>query len=80
MPTETEAKNKWCPFAKVQRPCSSDEQFLTDGNREWHSGLPSLETMCIGSTCMAWRKNVKCNSTRDVCITDSGYCGLAGKP
>lgn len=59
MYTESDAKQKWCPFARVsyQSPavegiCGREEGYI--GNRE-HSDGPISSSMCIGSACMAWR-------------------------
>lgn len=38
------------------------------------------QTMCIGSTCMAWRwENARWDSEKNEMLK-VGYCGLAGKP
>ena len=81
--TEDEAKKKWCPFARVTEKwpdgvtCARNRVVTIDGNSE--SELSSVEhasdlvgTKCLGSQCMAWRKEEGLNI--------EGYCGLAGKP
>ena len=84
--TEDEAKQKWCPFARVSS--------LVDG--ETHPAANRLQTLdhevvsyCIASDCMAWRwVGSHHDGTPPTISTDEnenrklikGYCGLAGKP
>ncbi len=72
--TEAEAKQHWCPFARVAG--GRAEQ----GNR-WRVPLEGdlgvrhnvIEAaMCVASACMAWRLIAPGDASR------GGYCGLAG--
>jgi hypothetical protein len=63
--TEEEARNKWCPFARVHTP---DRTGSTAANRDF-DGL-RRGSQCIASDCMMWRKDSQ----------STGYCGLAGRP
>jgi hypothetical protein len=70
--TESEARAKWCPFARVM-DCGK-QTAVTSVNRghdmgEW--------TMCIGARCMAWRQALPQELTVN---KGRGYCGLAGRP
>lgn len=78
--TEDEAKQKWCPFARVIHFHDNDHNGVSPaaGNRGCH-GEPKTEARCIGSDCMAWRSYrvfgpAGCDPQRE------GYCGLAGEP
>jgi hypothetical protein len=67
--TESEAKTKWCPFARV----GSETSGLGAMNRDVRKGVMP-EALCIGSACMAWRL------TRPSDERYGGGCGLAGQP
>jgi len=56
--TEVEAKQKWCPFARVVRPGEYDgDQQPAGWNRfQNEQGNPPVGSCCIGSDCMAWQK------------------------
>lgn len=90
--TEDQAKEKWCPFARVP---------LTNVRNEIESGSPVVNrctdgrinssVLCIGSACMAWRKAGQIGigpngERRDLDLdgltrwVDEGFCGLAGRP
>lgn len=72
--TEPQAKEKWCPFVRVDGSNRIDNT-MTDGfNREDHS------YHCIGSDCMAWREFSLSFAHGDVQLDKHGYCGLAGRP
>lgn len=62
--TESEAKTKWCPFARIAHVSGAT------ANSRAHND-PDLSQDCIGSACMAWRWNHE---------RGGGYCGLAGAP
>jgi hypothetical protein len=76
MMAESEAKSKWCPFARVGIGNGSGS------NRGW---VPTPEKLkeegpdminCVGSACMAWRLAERMFGE----VTNNGYCGLAGRP
>lgn len=80
--TEDEAKTKWCPKANPQ---IGGPECPGNGNR-FEDALGSqayMDTRCIASACMAWRSisaQTVVNGAARSYNTDSGYCGLAGKP
>lgn len=89
--TEYEAKQRWCPFARVvvaQGRSLTAKKPLASGNRVSGPLAPdgaSREDMtnpeasrCIASACMAWRWDIERNRAGPE--IDHGYCGLAGKP
>ena len=58
--TEDEARQKWCPFARVAMISSSDIE-CPPCNRLAIDGVSGLEknpagARCIASDCMAWRQ------------------------
>jgi hypothetical protein len=61
--TEQEARERWCPFARVWGTDAS-------GNRLADGGKPNTDSMCIASRCMVWRRWYS---------KSEGFCGLAGK-
>jgi hypothetical protein len=70
--TEQEAQNMWCPFVRFVN---------IDG--EVYNNMPSGTdaTLCISSSCMAWRVAETSRVSfgdETVTVTTSGYCGLAG--
>lgn len=89
---ESEAKTKWCPFARVAAYSSGGQEgeSPTSVNRGEATGP---FTRCIGAACMSWRW-IYAPSEKDVAAitkmrmampaisrkTDEGFCGLAGKP
>ena len=84
--TEQEAKTKWCPFAQV-----TDRREVASYNRlpmkDFEMPTPK-SARCIGSACMAWRKDMSAGVTEwvkgDLAQTVKpiygGFCGIAGKP
>lgn len=54
MHTESEAKTKWCPFARIGGGQGMDGAAY---NRIEHHGgdISHTAASCIGSACMAWR-------------------------
>jgi hypothetical protein len=67
---ESEAKTKWCPFARqsATQATHADGSMHDDGptvNR-WGDIKNQRLSRCIGSTCMAWQ------SPNNI----FGYCGL----
>ena len=90
--TEDEAKTKWCFHFTASH--------TNPRAREWVEGDAEVQTgafvyACIGSACMAWRRNVAMfdRMTGEPAVpgvaaigdlepryTSRGYCGLAGAP
>lgn len=92
--TEDQARTKWCPAVRgwgnqdgsyCNRPVVGE-----DGGH-----MSSAKTLCIASDCMAWRKltvwidratnepaipGVTAIGALEERYSDTGYCGLAGKP
>ena len=78
MKTPDEARQCWCPFARVMYrerivQAELDAIAMSSFNRV-SNGEPD-GTRCIADECMAWRWAVS-----EPYQDDSGYCGLAGKP
>lgn len=83
--TPEEAKEKWCPFARVivaeQKndanivgvPVSYNRIAIARSDR---TTLDS-STKCMADKCMAWRWGYDQNGTLN---ETHGYCGLAGQP
>lgn len=93
MLTEKEAKEKWCPFARVfmgdwpqKTTGSACNRIMTTEPEEGQTSADNYildnDNKCIGSDCMAWRWRRRYeNDDRDEKISHcTGYCGLAGKP
>lgn len=83
--TEEEAKQCWCPFAKMW---SMADNGTASGGWNRHPSEPPTEdgkysgSNCIGSKCMVWRWEYDDYRATGGGLeqTDSGYCGLAAKP
>lgn len=78
--TEAEAKEKWCPMARVSYHSPAVEGLFPAeqgyiGNRE-HSDGPIQSSLCIGSACMMWRWGQEPDD--DFEVEGKGFCGLAG--
>lgn len=89
---ESEAKEKWCPFARVPGDNVGDGSCNRNsygGDRRCDDAKPI--SPCIGSACMAWRKtgNAKFKDAQTGQLSDQdlsghgewiydGYCGLSG--
>ena len=69
--TEAEAKVRWCPFASSRIIRFYDPKTGEIESRHAGPGIGTTSTLCLGSSCMAFR--VQHNPP-------SVYCGLAGKP
>lgn len=74
---ETEAGQKWCPFARAHwsaPPAGYAQEY--QGNRFFKEDGVTLDigVICLGSRCAAWRwySNPEHGDKR------LGYCGLAG--
>lgn len=78
--TEDEAKQRWCPFARV----GSSRNGLGSMNREALSSeadadLVERNTRCLASACMAWRwVTLWADEEPDPPPERTGFCGLAG--
>lgn len=77
--TESEAKTKWCPFARVMTGDVDSGLTFPPGNRAAVRERGELRVnenpetcRCIASACMAWRRYLSPEMHRE------GYCGLAG--
>ncbi len=66
MYTEDQARQKWCPMARVQ-----EDGNAPAANRTTKADNPGT-ARCLGSDCMAWRWTVR--DKRD----KRGFCGMAG--
>lgn len=85
--TESEAKEKWCPHARVaflggvgnkvsvsmRKAVERDPDGLTRGDRDYIESQIK-DCNCIVSACSQWRWFDDSRQNR------RGYCGLAGKP
>lgn len=60
-----EAKNKWCPFARVGTGMS-DEHGWSYNRLDTQNLLPE-SAMCITNKCMLWKWYGTCK--------DNGFCG-----
>lgn len=80
--TEEEAKQRWCPFARVGYEQTTFNRFNNPANAIASSPVWPAICNCIGSKCMAWRWEYDDYRATGGGLeqTDSGYCGLAGKP
>ncbi len=74
--TETEARNKWCPFVRIA--AGTDTTGGTTINRRVSAAGIDDYCKCIASDCMAWQwvREPRNFGTEP----DRGYCGLAGRP
>jgi len=74
--TEEEAKELWCPFARL-----IDGQ--PPGAAATNRSGPAANYHCIASKCMAWRWDMEITHSIEhgsqMSKTDKGHCGLAGK-
>lgn len=84
MKTEKEARECWCPFARVSIEGIADDQLYFAGNRMMDAdGNVSIvvgATKCIASDCMAWWWEFQSSHNKGAEFTDQarGCCGLAG--
>lgn len=87
--TEEQAKEMWCPAARVAGRIPLDpplgDQTVQGSNRigsNWRAAPPTIlaSLACIGSRCMAWRWE----KDRDPALASikdwRGFCGMAGGP
>ena len=95
MKTEAEARQCWCPFARVVEVLD-DEQPVEGypvGNRSASGQHGHPRARCVGTECMAWRWDMSWESSTeegqsgDLVVRlkrrqdepKRGYCGLAGQ-
>ena len=73
--TEQEARQKWCPFARVVDDLSGAGAAAR---------LQNNTVKCVASDCMAWRwasgEGIETLGGSRGESKEAGYCGLAGKP
>ena len=76
---ESEAKQKWCPFARMVIPDEGAMSITTHNRAAQAKDATADHVACIASDCMAWRwiPEVKMPHEQS---DNEGYCGLAGKP
>jgi hypothetical protein len=73
--SETEARDRWCPWARVAAPDEGPTFNRLDAGRE--QGQPVAAVLaprvarCLTRQCMAWR---------NAGTAGHGYCGAAGAP
>lgn len=75
--TESAAKKKWCPLARVEGN-NRINNALTDGFE--HTADPYH---CIAGKCMFWREMAQGHHKAAVSahsMEKHGYCGFAGRP
>lgn len=80
MLTEAEAREKWCPFVRVAAAGVSN---LWNRPKALARSVDSLEpkmSMCLASSCMAWRFVPEGVNGRPGAVRERGFCGLAGGP
>jgi hypothetical protein len=80
--TEEEAKQRWCPFARVVEQGSA---IATHNRVQLPTGRDvqvPVAGFCIASACMAWRVKSETRRTSGgyPYPVTVGYCGLAGSP
>ena len=91
MYTEDEAKQKWCPKARVADYNAADKNSPVLAATNRHAGVKTgkdgkprilrKNAMCIASQCMAWRWGRLTRLGTDRVIDPrQGYCGAFGKP
>jgi len=76
MLTEEQAREKWCPFARV---ADKPDGPVAGANR-WPGHAFANHSCCIASDCMAWWWGAKESPPVGAYPGKRGYCGLAGKP
>lgn len=88
--TETEAKTKWCPMARVMlvrthQPTGVVESFGAVNQHTTQAGGETNIITCIGSGCMMWRATYDSrlagggfSARLEKGEVSGGYCGLAG--
>lgn len=89
MPTVSEAKTRWCPFAS-SRAISFHSGPMRDTHEVQYLGpADGVTVSCIGDNCMAWRRDdarmeelyarvATPEQEADWQAGRTGYCGLAG--
>ena len=86
MLSEKQAKEKWCPFARVTwsspESSGSGNRFPMDGANETE-GTHYLndQCRCLASGCVMWQEHQALNNEKTAYeLTGLGYCGLAERP
>lgn len=91
MLTESEAKTKWCPHARVARVTDSGAGVagnrVSDQNTLFCGDSNPTSARWLASACMAWRWAMEVHENDDPRLPDTvkpsttrGFCGLAGQP
>ena len=83
MHTEDEARQKWCPFARVPpyEGSGSPANRWNEVSVKHPDSSYKVQCACIASECMAWRVvEMVYTDPPNERASDKGYCGLAGKP
>ena len=81
--TETEAKTKWCPFARYTKEDGGGG--ISPARNRWidqqDTQLSPGPARCIASGCMAWRwEHAPPENRVSGEEIGTGFCGLAGHP
>ena len=71
--TEEDAKQRWCPAARIAVAVRPSDDLDYASNRPTHDPYN-----CIGSACMAWRWHPATGAPDPGPQHKTGYCGLAG--
>jgi hypothetical protein len=91
--TESEARKKWCPFARVLLPVNQAGNRIStfhlqlakksDPRDHEYYLQQEADCNCLGSRCMAWRW-AGYRKVRSGVVPQQdeahGYCGLSGNP
>ena len=84
MHTEAEARNKWCPEARIAEVRLAQQQGYTDATRHVAATVNRPDCNCIGRACMHWRWQFEdyYDGAREGALSDKakGFCGLSGRP
>ena len=76
--TEDEARQKWCPHARV--PLAADGYTGNRMDDTTGAIVPEFGSRCIASQCMAWRWASLPVADTDDNPAEKGYCGAFGRP
>ena len=78
MKTESEARECWCPAARVIAPIGDGTDWFIGNRGNDQDATP--HTRCIASRCMAWRWVPTAAQFVNGDQGIVGFCGLAGRP